>query len=218
MKFSHLVKQEQLYYTFQLDSLKRTYVYSGDFDLIYKWKISFYDTGQIRGNLFGVATNFYDYAFGLGMNNSVVFTVWRTLAAGFGLVSEHGEGDQKLLIGAYINGKTFGDLSLAVANASVRAPAPHYPALFPNYPNPFHHTTRIGYHVPAFWTNPIRLAVFDLTGREVAILQPESPGHGYREVLWDGKDKQGRETSNGVYLIKLTSGQFAQTIKINYRR
>jgi hypothetical protein len=218
MKFSLLLQQEQLYYSFQIDSLRRTYVYSGDFDLIYKWKIAFYDTSTVKSSLFGVATGFYDYAFGLGINDDVVFTVWRTLAASFGFVAEHGEGDNRILVGAYINGKAYGDFSVAVTNESARLQAPLVPTLFPNYPNPFQHATRIGYHVPAFWTQPIRIAVYDLAGREIALLVRESLSRGHHEILWDGKDKEGRAVSNGVYLFRLTSGSFTETIKTNYLR
>jgi hypothetical protein len=218
MKFSLLLQQEQLYYTFQIDSLRRTYVYSGDFDLIYKWKIAFYDTSKVKSSLFGISTSFYEYAFGFGINDGVVFTVWRTLAANFGFVAEHGEGDSRILVGAHINGKAYGDLSVAVTNEPGRVQAPLVPTLSSNYPNPFQHTTRIGYNVPSFWAQPIRIAVYDLAGREIALLVRESLSRGHHEILWDGKDKHGRTVSNGVYLLRLTSGSYTETIKTNYLR
>lgn len=65
-----------------------------------------------------------------------------------------------------------------------------------NYPNPFNPNTTIRYGVPA--AGPVRLAVYDLLGREVAVLidTTQSPGT-YRVVL----DAVG--WSSGVYLYRI---------------
>ncbi|HMB92664.1 MAG TPA: T9SS type A sorting domain-containing protein [Rhodothermales bacterium] len=65
-----------------------------------------------------------------------------------------------------------------------------------NYPNPFNPTTTIRYGVPA--AGPVRLAVYDLLGREVAVLvnAKQAPGT-YRVVL----DAAG--WSSGVYLYRI---------------
>ena len=45
---------------------------------------------------------------------------------------------------------------------------PSTSTLTSNYPNPFTHTTTIEYALPA--SGPVRLSVYDMLGREVAIL------------------------------------------------
>jgi hypothetical protein len=65
-----------------------------------------------------------------------------------------------------------------------------------NYPNPFNPTTTIRYGVPV--TGPVRLAVYDLLGREVAVLVDATLAPGtYRVVL----DAAG--WSSGIYLYRL---------------
>jgi hypothetical protein len=93
-------------------------------------------------------------------------------------------------------------------------------ALMQNYPNPFNPTTRIRYTVgrvvvpsgallggvegPA--SSKVRLAVYDLLGREVAVLVNERKAAGTYEVSIDASG-----LASGVYLFRLTSGSFVQS-------
>jgi hypothetical protein len=83
-----------------------------------------------------------------------------------------------------------------------------------NYPNPFNPTTSIGYSVgvvglPAgqaggqssVVSNHVRLAVYDLLGREVAVLVNEKKEAGRYEVKWDASG-----FASGVYFCRLTAG------------
>ena len=72
-------------------------------------------------------------------------------------------------------------------------------ALYQNYPNPFNPTTAIRYQAPG--NSTVRLAVYDVLGREVAVLANERQTAGMHEVRFDG----GRYSS-GVYFYELTSG------------
>lgn len=73
-----------------------------------------------------------------------------------------------------------------------------------NYPNPFNPTTLIRYDIPE--TREVRLVVYDLLGREVAVLVNEKQGPGSHQVrlIADG-------LPSGVYLYRLTAGSFVQT-------
>jgi hypothetical protein len=68
-----------------------------------------------------------------------------------------------------------------------------------NSPNPFNPSTAISYQVPR--GGPVRLAVFDILGREVALLVngPQPPGR--YSVRFDGS-----RFSSGVYLCRLEAG------------
>lgn len=76
--------------------------------------------------------------------------------------------------------------------------------LQPNQPNPFNPQTVIVYEVPR--SGAVRLEVFDLRGRLVRTLVDQAQSVGRHEVLWDGRDAQGREQPSGVYLSRLRSG------------
>jgi hypothetical protein len=81
------------------------------------------------------------------------------------------------------------------------------------YPNPFNPTTKIGFGVsPArlsesaeagggLGSREVRLAVYDLLGREVAILFDGRKEAGWHEVTFDGSD-----LGSGVYFCRLRSG------------
>jgi hypothetical protein len=87
-------------------------------------------------------------------------------------------------------------------------------ALEQNYPNPFNPATLIRYSVggtggqgpPA---GRVRLVVYDLLGREVAVLvnEPKTPGR--YEVKFDGTG-----LASGVYLYRLSAGIYAESRKL----
>jgi hypothetical protein len=80
-----------------------------------------------------------------------------------------------------------------------------------NYPNPFNPATHIGYSVGVAsgqWpvAGHVRLAVYDLLGREVAVLVDEQKVPGIYSVTFDAKG-----LSSGVYLYRLQVGSYNQT-------
>jgi len=85
-------------------------------------------------------------------------------------------------------------------------PAPPVPparfALYPGRPNPFRGSTRLRYDVPA-GGGPVRLEVFDLRGRRVAILLDEVAPPGEWEIAWNGTDDRGVRAAAGIYLTVL---------------
>jgi hypothetical protein len=83
------------------------------------------------------------------------------------------------------------------------APRPAAFRLGQNHPNPFRPSTRIDFSlaVPA----DIRIAVFDVAGREVTRLVDGRIEAGDHAVEWDGRSKDGRRAPAGVYHYVLTS-------------
>jgi flagellar hook assembly protein FlgD len=68
-------------------------------------------------------------------------------------------------------------------------------------PNPFSAATSIGYSLPEAGRS--RLAVYDVLGRQVALLHDGAPGAGRHEVRWGGRDHDGRALPAGTYFIRL---------------
>ncbi|MBU0742037.1 T9SS type A sorting domain-containing protein [bacterium] len=73
-----------------------------------------------------------------------------------------------------------------------------------NHPNPFNPSTTIRYALPA--RSHIRIGVYDVTGREVAVLQDGVQGEGGQEVHWDGADRKGQALGAGMYFVRLEAG------------
>jgi hypothetical protein len=79
-----------------------------------------------------------------------------------------------------------------------------------NYPNPFNPSTVIRFDVPAERGNMpagnVKLAVYNLLGREVAVLVNERRAAGTYEVKFDAAG-----LSSGVYFYRLEAGQAVLT-------
>ncbi len=74
-------------------------------------------------------------------------------------------------------------------------------ALYPNTPNPFNPSTRIGYRIPE--AGQVDLTIYNVLGQQVRTLVQDHQSRGPYEVLWDGKDGFGRTVSSGVYFYRL---------------
>jgi photosystem II stability/assembly factor-like uncharacterized protein len=80
-------------------------------------------------------------------------------------------------------------------------------ALLQNYPNPFNPTTAIRYALPS--TANVKLAVYDLLGREIATLVNEEQSEGWKEVEWNAS-----AFSSGIYFYRLVAGSFVDVKKM----
>ncbi len=76
-----------------------------------------------------------------------------------------------------------------------------------NYPNPFNPTTVVRYQLPG--TTNVKLVVYDVIGREVAVLVSERQAAGTYQVTFDGS-----RLASGVYFYRLTAGSLVETKKL----
>ena len=79
-------------------------------------------------------------------------------------------------------------------------------ALGQNSPNPFNPRTVIGFELPQKET--VRLSIYDLTGRRVALLVNGEKQAGKHQVVWNGTTDTGRAAPSGVYVYRLEAGSF----------
>jgi len=86
-----------------------------------------------------------------------------------------------------------------------------------NYPNPFATETTISYYLSE--NSDIRLSVFDIMGREIAILVNDLQVQGQHNVSWNGKIYNGEKAEPGMYIYKLeVNGRVAaarRMLKVN---
>jgi hypothetical protein len=74
--------------------------------------------------------------------------------------------------------------------------------LYSNVPNPFNPRTTIAFEIGS--GGPVRLSVFDISGRLVRqIVDGAVLPAGRHRAVWDGRDARGRPVSSGVYLSEL---------------
>jgi hypothetical protein len=81
---------------------------------------------------------------------------------------------------------------------------PHEFRLEQNYPNPFNPTTVVSCQLPV--ASRLKIAVYDILGREVAILMDERKEAGRYQVTWDASG-----FASGVYIYRLTAGEYVQS-------
>ena len=81
-----------------------------------------------------------------------------------------------------------------------------------SYPNPFNPTTTINYSVET--EGLTSLIVYDMMGREIKSLVSGYLTPNHYSVVWNGKDNSDRKVPSGIYLYRLTSGEFTDMKKV----
>ena len=76
-------------------------------------------------------------------------------------------------------------------------------ALESNYPNPFNPETTIPFALPE--ASEVRLVVYDVTGRQVALLVEGQLSAGHHTVAF-----RGDHLASGVYLVRMQAGDFSE--------
>jgi flagellar hook assembly protein FlgD len=61
---------------------------------------------------------------------------------------------------------------------------------------------------------PVRLRLFDLSGRQVREIDSGLLPAGYHEIVWDGRDENGAAAAGGVYFFQLQAGRFQEKGRI----
>jgi 2',3'-cyclic-nucleotide 2'-phosphodiesterase (5'-nucleotidase family) len=78
-----------------------------------------------------------------------------------------------------------------------------------NYPNPFNPSTDIQFQIHG--NGPVRLSIYDVTGREVIRLIDRSLQQGSYSVPWNGCDRLNHSCSSGTYFYRL---EFASQVQM----
>ena len=130
--------------------------------------------------------------------------------------------DRLFEIGAYsyqlesvnVNGDrdTYATIHVLVENRVL--PAHFY--LDQNYPNPFNPSTAIQYGLPQ--AANVRVEVYNLRGELVRVLQNSGQSAGAYELIWDGRNSDGQTVPSGVYLYRLSAGNYIETRKMLFTK
>ncbi len=100
---------------------------------------------------------------------------------------------------------------------------PHAFRLAQNYPNPFgsaafadNLATTLHYELPA--SHRVTLAVFDVQGRRIAVLEEGVKTAGRHSTTWNGRDQTGRLAASGVFFAELVAGKERLIMKMMVAR
>jgi len=87
-------------------------------------------------------------------------------------------------------------------------------AVSANYPNPFNPSTRFTISIPEH--SNVSVSVFDLIGRQVALLLNSKLDIGVYNLIWQGKNDTGSPVSAGVYILRVDAGKYHHNQKMIY--
>ncbi len=94
--------------------------------------------------------------------------------------------------------------SILVGLAGEEGPViPAVYVLHQNYPNPFNPAATIRFDLPQ--RSPVKLVVYDILGREVAVLVDEFLPAGKHRAMFDGAS-----LGSGIYFYRITAGSFSR--------
>jgi hypothetical protein len=126
------------------------------------------------------------------------------------VVSSHGDSARKGRVFIYSSGPSaVSDDDQEHASRGFR--------LCQNYPNPFNSATSIQYKVPVAGSEGyahVSLRIYNIRGQLVRLLVDEDKEPGAYRIIWDGKDNHGQQVASGIYLYRITAGDFKQTRKM----
>ncbi|MBX2991762.1 MAG: T9SS type A sorting domain-containing protein [Bacteroidetes bacterium] len=100
-----------------------------------------------------------------------------------------------------------GEVSVILTGAGGGQPLPTEFALYQNFPNPFNPSTTIKYDVPE--PSLVRIAVYDMLGREVAVLVDEMRLAGRHQVSWNAA-----HVASGMYVYRMQAGGLSVNKKL----
>jgi hypothetical protein len=83
-----------------------------------------------------------------------------------------------------------------------------------NYPNPFNPSTRIQIGIPARYTEPVSLKIYNVRGQLVKTVFEGIKPAGFHSFAWTGLDERGSSVASGVYFARFVSGQTHLTRKM----
>ena len=95
----------------------------------------------------------------------------------------------------------------SIGRAEAKLPIPDDYSLSQAYPNPFNPVTTLDFALPI--DGKVSLTVYDMRGREVALLINGNMDAGYHSVIWHA-DAQ----ASGVYFVKMVAGEYVNTQKL----
>jgi hypothetical protein len=98
----------------------------------------------------------------------------------------------------------------AVDNSKLTLPTSY--TVSQNYPNPFNPSTSIQYALPK--SSMVTIKVYNMLGQEVRTLTSEVKQAGYYSVQWNGDNNLGQPVSSGIYIYRVTAGQYFKTMKM----
>ena len=160
----------------------------------------FVDAGAVVSSFTGISTLTLSYR-GRGWDVNVYFTA-DVDTAGTSSTTDDVESFLRMRV---LLGPSAADPSFPVASGPAAT-------LEPARPNPFRDRTEIRFSLAG--ASATRLAIYDVTGRRIALLADQVFPRGLGEVAWNGTDGRGRAVHSGIYFVRFETERVVQSRKL----
>jgi len=80
-----------------------------------------------------------------------------------------------------------------------------------NFPNPFPRTTTFTFQRSSTDPIDVEIKIYTVAGRLIQTLESPSVSDRFVQIPWDGRDRDGSELANGVYLYRVIAKSFDKT-------
>jgi len=194
--YNNYIQRDQILYDFTLQPGDTVAVFPNENDTLIITLVNiWYD------NVFGMERKQWSFLF--DVVPYIDDEIWYTIADGIGETSSGSYWENHELVGAIINGITYGN----IVSAEDERLIPTEIALEQNYPNPFNPTTKIKYSIPQ--SSNVVIKVYDVLGNEIETLVNEQMSVGTYEITW-----YAGQLPSGVYFYQLQTNGFLETKKM----
>lgn len=179
-----------------------------------------YNLGDVYNSLGGLFNDIYTYP-GMDLDNDGLRDIVASYK-GSGIDSLNGE--DLSTNGFHLYFWEWGDSSESIIPGNpvlsinpLEVTTPDDFVLAQNYPNPFNPTTTINFTLPL--NKVISLDIYNSLGQKVrTLINNERYTAGTHNLQWDATDQNGRKVASGVYIYKLTFGNFSKSQKMTLLR
>lgn len=86
------------------------------------------------------------------------------------------------------------------------------PVLYPNFPNPFNPETTLRFSLPS--ADIVSLDIFNLKGQKVRSFNKMQLATGNHSIVWNATDDKGNRLPSGIYMYRMTAGNYSRTRKM----
>ena len=85
--------------------------------------------------------------------------------------------------------------------------------LLSNYPNPISSSTNISFSIPQ--SQKVVIHIFDGTGKLIRTIADAQMQAGAHQFTWNAADENGKAVASGIYYLKFSAGNYAETRKVS---
>lgn len=109
----------------------------------------------------------------------------------------------------------YGPLTVTIGDPTQEPQAPNIPiatALQNAFPNPFNPITNLRYTMKE--AGKVNISIYNVKGQLVRSFAKDHNSPGYYHITWDGRDNNGKPVSSGIYMYRMTSGNYSAIKKM----